>query len=99
MLLRVRRPPGLSWAQRIVLVVALAATLVVIGLYLTTIGAGSAADFGWFGYAPLTPNSPLDGGGPPAWARLLIWLALIAVWAGLSLRLLRPGRGKSRVRP
>lgn len=95
MLLGVRRAPSLSLAQRIVLVVALAAALDVIALYLTTIGAGTPADFGWFGYAPLTNSSPLDSGGPPAWARLLIWLALIAVWVVGSLRLLKSRPAKS----
>jgi hypothetical protein len=61
--------------------------------YVATIGSGTAADSGWFGYAPLTESSPLQGGGLPDWARLLIWLGFIAVWAAVSLRLLRPRAG------
>ena len=99
MLVRVRRAPSLSLPQRLVLVVALAATLFVVAIYLTTIGAGTPADFGWFGYAPLT-RTPFDSGGPPAWARLLIWLAFIALWTVASLRLLRspPAKDSTHLR-
>ena len=42
------------------------------------------------------PNSPLTATlqaprtGFPAWLRLIIWLALIVVWALASIRVLRP---------
>jgi hypothetical protein len=82
---------SLGLAQRIILVVALALALGVLGRYLITLGHPS--EFGWFSYAPLNSTSVIPR--PPdlrAWARLLIWLGLIAVWALGSLLLLRPAR-------
>jgi hypothetical protein len=82
---------SLRLAQRIVLVIALALALGVLGRYLVTLQRPS--EFGWFAYAPL--NSTISAPHPPGlhpWARLLIWLGLIAVWALASLLLLRPAR-------
>ena len=82
---------NLNRGQRIVLVVALAAALYILGLYITALGnAGS----GWVAYAPLTQvaHSPLTGeplGGLHAWVRLVLWLGLTVIWAGCSVALLR----------
>jgi heme/copper-type cytochrome/quinol oxidase subunit 1 len=81
----------LSLPQRIVLVVALAAAVLLVGFYVASLGAGTAA-FGWYAYAPLrsTPNYPHTG--LAGWLRLVIWLALTAFWALASAWLLRPAR-------
>jgi hypothetical protein len=58
-----------------------------VGAYITTLGSGT----GWVGYAPLTsPQIPLVGGLHP-WIRLVVWLALVVIWVGTSLLLLKPG--------
>jgi len=73
--------------QRVVLVAALGAGLGSFGLWLTTPGPFT----GWTGYAPLTSTAVYASvtGGLPSWARLLIWLGLIGIWALASLWLLR----------
>jgi hypothetical protein len=78
----------LSKAQRIVVVIALGMAFGTAGSYLVNLGNTVRA--GWYAYAPLTqavypPRTALAG-----WLRLLIWLALIALWALMSVRLLRP---------
>ncbi len=71
-------------AQRVVLVIALGATLAVVGWWIT-----SPSPFtGWTGYAPLT-SGPLVTGGLHLWVRAVIWLALIGAWTATSLTLLR----------
>ena len=65
-----------------VVVVGLGAGLYFFGSWLTTRGE---VGFGWVGYAPL---SDFPGGLHP-WIRLLIWLALIVVWVGAGVVLLR----------
>jgi ABC-type branched-subunit amino acid transport system permease subunit len=80
----------LGLAQRILLVVALAIALGVLGRYLISLGHPS--NFGWFAYAPLNSTSTIRPPGLHPWARLLIWVGLIAVWALASLMLLRPTR-------
>jgi hypothetical protein len=49
------------------------------------------SDFGWVAYAPLSNSlGPTDAiGGLHPWARLIIWLALIAIWVSASVWLLR----------
>ena len=59
------------------------------GGWVTTRGGVAA---GWVAYAPLsntgnTANYP--GPGLHPWVRLIIWLALIAVWVVASVALLR----------
>jgi hypothetical protein len=81
---------SLRLAQRIVLVIALALALGVLGRYLVTLGRPS--EFGWSAYAPLNSTVTVPPPGLRRWARLLIWLGLIAVWAVASLLLLRPAR-------
>ena len=77
----------LSQPQKIVIVLALGMAFGAAGTYL--VGLGNTSAFGWYAYAPLSqvayPATGLHG-----WARLLIWLALIALWALLSVRVLRP---------
>jgi heme/copper-type cytochrome/quinol oxidase subunit 1 len=80
----------LGRAQRIVLVIALAVALGVLGRYLISLGRPD--HFGWFAYAPLNSTSTIRPPGLQPWARLLIWLGLIAVWSLASLVLLHPTR-------
>lgn len=77
----------LSQPQKIVIVLALAMALGAVGTYLA--GLGSTPAFGWYAYAPLS-RAAYPGAGLHGWARLLIWLALIGLWALLSVRVLRP---------
>jgi hypothetical protein len=84
----------LSLPQRIVLVVALAAACLAVGLYVASLNGGTGS-FGWYAYAPVrsTANYPLTGPTRLAgWLRLIIGLALTALWALASLWLLRPAR-------
>ena len=83
-----------SWgsAPRIVLVIALALGLAVLGRYLVSLG--HRTQFGWYAYAPLNGSlhAPIAAGMRP-WVRALIWLGLIGVWAAASVWMLRPPRG------
>ena len=83
----------LNLLQRIVLVVALGAGLSVFGLWVTTFGSYT----GWVAYAPLNSAGAFAGpvSGLYSWVRLVIWLALIAIWALASMWLLRRSTGKS----
>lgn len=83
-----RRLAALNLAQRIVLVIALAAVLRVVWVYLTD----RSSDGGWFGYSPLT-EATLRRTGPDLGPALLA-VAFIAVWASASVWLLgRPYPG------
>ena len=80
----------LNRGQRIVLVVALAAALYVLGRYIMTLGnAGSrlgclrTANAG----GTLTHWDARCGLHP--WVRLVVWLGLTVIWAGCSVALLR----------
>jgi heme/copper-type cytochrome/quinol oxidase subunit 1 len=75
----------LSKSQRVVVVIALGLALGVIGTYLT-----SQIRPGWYGYAPLTASFEAPGNELPTWLQLIIWLALIGIWALASIRVLRP---------
>ena len=70
-----------------VLVIGFAAALVVIGEYSTTADSFT----GWTGYAPLSVSgSPfVVPGGVALWVRLVVWLALVAIWVAGSLPLRR----------
>jgi heme/copper-type cytochrome/quinol oxidase subunit 1 len=83
-----RLTDGLSRAQRLVVVVALGLALGALGSYLTSLGGRPA--FGWYAYSPLTSSAYAPGGGLAGWLRLVIWLALIALWALASVKVLRP---------
>jgi hypothetical protein len=71
-----------------VLVVGLGLALTVLGGYITSLGS-PAAQFGWFGYAPLTNQFRPEDSDLAPWAQFLVWLALIAVWTGASAWLLK----------
>lgn len=83
------RSGGLNRGQRIVIVIGMAAALSALGGWITTRGGGR--QFGWVAYAPLsnTYNTPEGPGGLHPWVRLVIWLALIMVWAITSVLVLR----------
>jgi hypothetical protein len=46
--------------------------------------------FRLYAYAPLSQAAYLPHTGLAGWLRLIIWLALISLWALASLRVLRP---------
>jgi Zn-dependent protease with chaperone function len=79
-------------APRIVIVIGLALALMALGTYLVSLG-NPAANFGWFGYAPLTRSTFVpEGSGLSAWQQTLIWIALILVWTVASLVILKRPR-------
>jgi hypothetical protein len=82
----------LAKAQRVVVVIGLGLALGAVGNYLVSLGSGLHR--GWTGYAPLQGQA-VPGIGMAPWLRLIIWLALIALWALTSIRLLRPPPGHS----
>lgn len=85
-----RRLTALNLAQRIVLVIALAAVLRVVWVYLTD----RSSDGGWFGYSPLTEAT--FGRTSPDLGPALLAVAFIAVWASASVWLLgRPYPGRA----
>jgi heme/copper-type cytochrome/quinol oxidase subunit 1 len=78
----------LSQPQRIEIVIALGMAFGAAGTYLVDLG--NVSGFGWYAYTPLSqqvyaPRTGLDG-----WLRLIIWLAMIGLWALVSVRMLRP---------
>jgi heme/copper-type cytochrome/quinol oxidase subunit 1 len=82
------RSRAFNTPQRIVLIIGIGAGLYLLGSWLTTLGEGN---FGWVAYAPLSNavNTADFRGGLNSGARLLIWLAVILVWVGTSVVLLR----------
>jgi hypothetical protein len=60
----------------------------VAGIYLVNLG--NALGFGWYAYAPLSQSVSSLHTGLAGWLRLIIWLALICLWALGSIRVLRP---------
>ena len=80
----------LSQPQRIVVVIALGMAFGAAGIYLVNLG--NTAGFGWYAYAPLSSRAVFypPRTGLAGWLRLLIWLALIGLWALVSVRVLRP---------
>ena len=81
----------LSLPQRIVVVIAWGLALGAAGIYLTSLG--SASGFGWDAYAPLAHSVAFPHTGLAGWLRLIIWLALIGLWALGSILVLRPAPG------
>jgi hypothetical protein len=66
-------------------IIALGAFLFVVAARLTT--PTSPIAYGWVGYAPLSKSiyrSPVNGG-----AKVVVWLAAIAVWSLVSAYLVR----------
>jgi hypothetical protein len=89
----VLRLRDLSSSQRIVLVIALAGFLRVVGSYVLLRFVLDDAGDEFFGYVPLTRASPANTSSLP---EVIVWLVTIAVWAGASLWLLglpRPSGG------
>jgi heme/copper-type cytochrome/quinol oxidase subunit 1 len=85
----------MNTGQRIVIVVGLGVALYFFGGWITTRGTGP--QYGWVAYAPLSNayNTPNLLGSLRPWVRLVIWLALILVWAVASALLLRlPARSE-----
>jgi heme/copper-type cytochrome/quinol oxidase subunit 1 len=73
----------------IVIVIGLGLGLMMLGGHLVSLD--SAANFGWFGYAPLTQNAFVpEGTGLATWQLLLIWLGLILAWSAVGVFLLKP---------
>lgn len=81
---------SLNRAQRLVIVVGLSAALYELGQWLTSLGTN--VNYGWVAYAPLSKQYAPDGLHP--WARYVIWLVLIAIWAVASVTLLRSGTAR-----
>ena len=75
----------LSRPQKIVIVIALGMALGAAGIYLTSPGNAT----GWYAYAPLSQPVYPPRTGLAGWLRLIIWLALIGLWALVSIRVLR----------
>lgn len=84
----------LSQCQRIVVVIALGVACGTAGIYL--INLGSAVSFGWYAYAPLSQAVYPPHTGLPGWLRLIICLALVSLWALVSIRVLRPSPEEPR---
>lgn len=59
---------------------------IVAGLTIRLLADG---DGGWFGYAPGTEAIFTPDGTWPIWREALVWSAATAIWAGVSLWLLR----------
>jgi hypothetical protein len=73
----------LSLRYKVVLLVALAAALWIVGQWV--IVEASPFPSGWVGYAPLQVTA---GPGLHPWVQAVIWLALIGVWTLAALLLL-----------
>src|SRR5215470_2307944 len=91
---------GLSKPQRVVVVVAIGLGLWVVGSYLVNLGSGFHV--GWTGSAQhVVITAPLARStGLPPLARVIIWLALICVWALAAIKVLRqPGHSHTASEP
>lgn len=83
----------LSQPQRIVAVIALGMAFGAAGIYIVNLGTPPGG--GWYAYAPLSQAVYPPHTGLAGWLRLIIWLALIGLWALVSVRVLRPSREAS----
>jgi heme/copper-type cytochrome/quinol oxidase subunit 1 len=84
----VSRLDRLNLGQRIIIVIALAGVITLIGDWAT--GAGTV--YGWVAYAPLSRAA-----GPSWFAshwRDLYWILMVLVWAGASLLVMRSPRSE-----
>ena len=77
----------LSQPQRIVVVIALGVACAAAGMYLVNLGSTVS---GWYAYAPLSQSVYPPHAGLAGWLRLIIWLALVVLWALVSIRVFRP---------
>ena len=75
--------------ERAVLVVALGVALGLLGQYTL---ARLTSPIGWVAYAPLGPATP--GGSFPWWGDYLVLLGFVALWAVVSIGIVRAGRGR-----
>ena len=81
----------LTQPQKIVVIIALALALGVVGNFLGSLRFATRFPGSAVSGVPVPYQSTLSVAlGLPSWAHLLIWLALIAVWLLLSIRILRP---------
>lgn len=78
----------LSQPQRIVVVIALGMAFGAVGIYLADLG--NTVGFGWYAYSPLSQQFYATHTGLGGWLRLIVLLALIVLWALVSVRILRP---------
>ena len=84
----------LGLGQRVVLVVALAFALAIVGLYITTLGSPNN-NFGWFGYAPMPGITVLRSPDLSPFEQFLVWLGLVVLWAAASVLILKPSPVRS----
>ena len=81
--------------QRIVLIIALGAVLVVCGVWMTSAGNWNGSTLVSPFYVP-NSGELVSGGSPPhPWVQAWIWFIFIAIWTVCSLYLLR-GRSVRR---
>jgi hypothetical protein len=94
---------SLNMAQRIIVVVAFGMAFGVAGSYLVNLGSPAVNLV-----SPANLGSPafssdvvlrFPGTGLPAWLRVIIWLGLVAVWALISVGVLRESAEDGRKRP
>lgn len=93
------RPRTFNVGQRAVAIVGFGAGLLFFGRWLTARGEGKP---GWVAYAPLSRaanTSELLGPGLHPWVRLVIWLALVAVWVVVGVVFLRSRRAEDSSGP
>ena len=85
----------LTLPQRVVLAIGVGLILATLAGYVTSIGSPLGANFGWFGYAPLTRNAFVGTGSDLSdWEQLLVWVAALALLtAGALVLFKRPGPG------
>jgi hypothetical protein len=79
---RIRR---LNGPQKAVLVIGVGMGLYLLGQWF--IGLWEGDSFGWVAYAPLSQATP-PVAALSTWVRLLVWLALTAIWVLISLGIL-----------
>jgi hypothetical protein len=74
----------LNRAQRVVIVIGLAVALYVLGGWVTSLGSHPPS--GWVAYGPLSTQETFGGLHP--WVRLVVWVALVALWVVSSVAIL-----------
>jgi hypothetical protein len=92
-------PVRLNLAQRVILVIGWAGALWYVGHWVALVAGQD--ETGWTGYAPLTPPKPKGLFYTPT-EDLLLWLALIVLWAARrwwSRTLPAPSHSRRRVGP
>ncbi len=82
---------SLNRAQRVVIVIGLAIALYVLGGWVTALGSHPPS--GWVAYGPLSTQQVFGGLHP--WVRLVVWVALVAVWVTSSVSILGGGASDS----